>query len=296
MGLVIGSYWVDYPVLNYTTANYQPYIGILLNELNLKDDITYFRGDLCDEEMELCYGAMDVLVFPTNSIDENFGFVAIESMACARPVVGAAYGGVKDTVVHDETGFLMKTWITRSGIRMDLIRGLEYVERLLREPSLRDEMSKAGVKRTKENYAYEVIAPKIVDAVKQAIKNHAAGESRPVSVVEVRPELGMSGLLPAIDQPWEYYENEVAEYVSDRSPILSSESRLRVAAPLVADGSGAYVLDDPAWPASFRLSPREFALAERCKEVVSLAELEPDLNDPQLIERLIGDGLLLCSW
>ena len=296
MGLVIGSYWVDYPVLNYTTANYQPYIGNLLNELNLKDDITYFRGDLCDEELELCYGAMDVQVIPTNSIDENFGYVAVESMACATPVVAAAYGGVKDTVVHDETGFLMKTWTTRSGIRLDLIRGLDYVERLLREPSLRDEMGQAGVKRTHENYAYDVMVPKLVDAVKQAIKHHATGESRPVSVVKVKPELRMSGLLPPIDQPWEYYENEVAEYVSERSPKLSPESRLRVAAPLVANGSGVYVLDDPAWPASFRLSPREFALAERCKDVVSVAELEPELNDPQLIQRLIGDGLLLCSW
>jgi glycosyltransferase involved in cell wall biosynthesis len=295
MGLVIGSYWVDYPVLNYTTANYQPYIGNLLNELNLKDDITYFRGDLCDEELELCYGAMDVLSFPTNSIDENFGYVAVESMACATPVVAAAYGGVKDTVIHEETGFLMKTWTTRSGIRMDLIRGIEDVARLLREPTLRDEMGKAGVRRTHENYAYEIIAPKLVDTVRQAIKNHAAGESRPVSAVKVKPEIKMSGLLPPIDSPWEYYENEVAGYVSDRSPKLSPESRLRVAAPLVANGSGAYVLDDPAWPASFRLSPREFALAERCKDVASVAELEPELNDPQMIERLIADGLLLCS-
>jgi glycosyltransferase involved in cell wall biosynthesis len=294
-GLVIGSYWVDYPVLNYTTENYQPYIGKLLSELDLKDDITYFRGDLCDEELELCYGAMDVLIFPTNSIDENFGYVAVESMACATPVVAAAYGGVKDTVIHDETGFLMKTWTTRSGIRIDLIRGVDDVERLLREPSLRNEMGKAGVKRTHENYAYEVIAPKLVHAVKQAIKNHAAGESRPVSAVKVKPELGMSGLLPAIDRPWEYYQNEVAEYVSDRRPILSPESKLRVAAPCVAAGSGAYVLDDPTWPASFCLSPREFALAERCKDVVSIADLDPELNDPQLIKRLIDDGLLLFS-
>ena len=71
----------------------------------------------------------------------------------------------------------------------------------------------------------------------------------------------------------------MAEYVSDLTPILSPKSKLRVAAPLVANGSGAYGLDDPAWPASFQLSPRELALAERCREVVSIAELEPELND-----------------
>ena len=295
MGLVIGSYWVDYPALNYDTPNYQPYIGNLLHELNLKDDIIYFRGDLCDEELQLCYGAMDFLLHPTNSIDENFGYVAVEAMACATPVVAAAYGGLKDTVVSDETGFLMKTWTTRSGIRMDLIRGLEDATRLLREPSLRNEMGEAAVKRTHENYVYNVSAAKLVDAVKQAIKKHAVGESRPVSAVKVEAEVRMYGLLPAIDRPWEYYEKGVAEYVSDRTPKLSPESKLRVAAPLVANGSGAYVLDDPAWPASFQLSAREFAIAERCKDVVSIAELEPELNHPQLIERLIHDGLLLCS-
>ena len=59
----------------------------------------------------------------------------------------------------------MKTGTTRSGIRMDLIRGLEDVARLLTEPGLRKEMGRAGLKRTHENYAYEIIAPKLVDTV-----------------------------------------------------------------------------------------------------------------------------------
>ncbi|MCA1576690.1 MAG: glycosyltransferase family 4 protein [Acidobacteria bacterium] len=292
--LVIGSYWVDYPVLNYATETYQAYIGNLLRELNLTEDITYFRGDLCDEELELCYGAMDVLVHPTNSIDENFGFVAVEGMACARPVVAAAYGGLKDTVVHGENGCLMKTWTTRSGIRMDLVRGIDDVARLLREPSLRAEMGEAGVKRVRENYVHEVSAAKLIRAVKQAIEQHAAGDSRPVSTVKVDSEIRSYGLLPAIDQSWEYYETGVADYVSDPVPTISPDSKLRIAAPLVATGSGAYVLDDPAWPATFHLTPRELALAHTCKDVVSVSELDPELRDREMIERLIEDGLLLC--
>jgi len=295
IGLVIGNYWVDYPVLNYATGGYQPYIGNLLRELNLTDDIVYFRANLSDEELALCYGAMDFLVHPTNSIDENFGYVPIEAMACGVPVVAAAYGGLKDTVVHGETGFLMDTWTTESGIRMDLISGIDNATRLMQEASLRDEMGKAAVKRIHEGYVYEVCAAKLVGAVKQAVREHRMGESLPVSAVRFESVPPVAGLLPSIERPWEFYQNVVSDYVSHAAPVPSAESRLRVAAPIIANGSRSYLLDDPAWPASFRLDARELALAERCRDVATAAELEQEINDRQLLERLIVQGLLLCS-
>lgn len=103
-GLIVGDYWIDYPVLNFAASEYPSQIGELIRELGLRQNVAYFQANLTDEELALCYCAMDLLYHPTNSIDENFGYAPVEAMACGVPVVGAAYGGLKDTVVPSETG------------------------------------------------------------------------------------------------------------------------------------------------------------------------------------------------
>lgn len=295
VGLVIGSYWVDYPILNYATAQYQPYIGDLLRRLGLERDIIYFPGDLSDEDLTFCYGAMDILIHPTNSIDENYGFVPVEAMACGTPIVGAAYGGLKDTIVSGETGFLMPTWITRSGIRMDLIKGFDDAIRLLLDEELRARMSEAAVRRVRELYNYEACAERLVRAVRESIEARRAGRARAVSPASPRPVPEPAGLLPEIEQPWEYYQNVVADYVSTEAPSPTIGSRLRLAAPLATDQHDGYLPDDPAWPATFHLTPAESSLAERCAEVTTVGEVARTEEDLRLIERLIADGLLLCS-
>ncbi len=51
------------------------------------------------------YGWSDVVVVPSTR-PEPFGMVAIEAMACGRPVIGAAHGGLTEIVRHDRTGVL----------------------------------------------------------------------------------------------------------------------------------------------------------------------------------------------
>jgi glycosyltransferase involved in cell wall biosynthesis len=40
-------------------------------------------------------------------MDEDFGMSPVESMAAGKPVIGVAEGGLKETIVDDETGFLL---------------------------------------------------------------------------------------------------------------------------------------------------------------------------------------------
>ena len=46
-------------------------------------------------------------VFVCPSIYEPFGIINLEAMACATPVVATAVGGIKEVVVHGETGYLV---------------------------------------------------------------------------------------------------------------------------------------------------------------------------------------------
>lgn len=41
--------------------------------------------------------------------DEDFGMSPVESMAAGKPVIGVAEGGLLETIVHEETGLLIKT-------------------------------------------------------------------------------------------------------------------------------------------------------------------------------------------
>ncbi|MDW5322483.1 glycosyltransferase [Plantactinospora sp. KLBMP9567] len=52
---------------------------------------------------ELYWGAR-ALLFPAH---EDFGIIPVEAMACATPVIGARRGGLLETVVDGETGFLL---------------------------------------------------------------------------------------------------------------------------------------------------------------------------------------------
>ncbi len=46
------------------------------------------------------------------SKDEDFGMVAIESMACGIPVIAVDEGGYKETVIHEKTGILLPNEFT----------------------------------------------------------------------------------------------------------------------------------------------------------------------------------------
>lgn len=82
-----------------------------------------------DELLRTIYCAADVLVFP--SVQEAFGKVAAESLACGTPVVAFGATGPRDIVVHKRTGYLAAPFDPA-----DLISGVRWLladrERLAR--------------------------------------------------------------------------------------------------------------------------------------------------------------------
>jgi D-inositol-3-phosphate glycosyltransferase len=83
------------------------------------------------------YSAADVVIVPSRS--ESFGLVSLEAQACGRPVVAAAVGGLRHSVVDGVTGFLVPGHDPHA-------YAMRIVE-LLEDPILRRRMGLAGAAR-----------------------------------------------------------------------------------------------------------------------------------------------------
>jgi glycosyltransferase involved in cell wall biosynthesis len=55
------------------------------------------------KELPLDYQACDLLV--QASREEGLGFSPLEALACATPVIAAAVGGLRETIIDGETGW-----------------------------------------------------------------------------------------------------------------------------------------------------------------------------------------------
>lgn len=66
-----------------------------------------FLGELNQSEIRDCYATSSVVVLPTYS--EGLGRCLLEAQAMQKPVIAYDSGGVKETFLRDESGFLLKT-------------------------------------------------------------------------------------------------------------------------------------------------------------------------------------------
>lgn len=103
-------------------------------------------------------------VFCCPSIYEPFGIINLEAMACATPVVGSAVGGIKEIIVHGETGFLVELEqyqqspfeaVNPDKFSRDLA---EHINRIVADDSLRRAMGEASRKRAEAVFSWKAIA------------------------------------------------------------------------------------------------------------------------------------------
>ena len=292
VALVVGSFYTSYPILDYGCEGYRGHIAELVQSLGLAENLVCFPAGLSDDELAMAFSAMDVLMHPTSAVDENFGYVPVEAMACGAPVVGAAYGGLKDTIVPGVTGALMPTWATRSGIRIDMDVGVDAVLRLLRDPAEQLRMSEAAARHALAGYGEDVCGETLRAAMRDAIAGHGRGRAVASSPAPAPRE--SAGLLPPSSPPWESFFDPASHYVSDAVPRVEPATWLRWAAPLRADRDGRLRLDDPAWPAALPEALSGDPIVEACARPQRADALAaPGTARWEMLQALVDDGLLV---
>ncbi|QQQ62391.1 glycosyltransferase [Paenarthrobacter ureafaciens] len=136
----------------------------LTKELGVEDKVT-MRGQVPRDAMPGILRSADAVI--CTPWYEPFGIVPLEAMASGVPVVAAAVGGLRETVVDHKTGLQVPP--------RDPEAIADAVGQLLGDPALRADMGKAGLRRARSRYSWDRIAADTEKAYRSVL---AAGLSR----------------------------------------------------------------------------------------------------------------------
>jgi starch synthase len=132
-----------------------------------RSNVVWIPEMLSRTDVRQLYSHAAVFVCP--SVYEPFGIINLEAMACGRPVVASAVGGIPEVVVDGETGLLVPvelraddpmTPVYSEGFERDLASA---VNRLMADADLRERMGRAGRARAVAEFSWETIADRTVE-------------------------------------------------------------------------------------------------------------------------------------
>lgn len=149
------------------------------------EDVTsevHFMGRCDRETLSLVYSAADVFV--TTPWYEPFGITPVEAMACGRPVVGAAVGGIQSTVRDGRTGLLVPP--------KDPVALAGCLARLQDDRVLAEQLGRAGLQRARRFYTWERVARQLVDVYRNA-RECARSRARARARTGTGPHAGLHG-------------------------------------------------------------------------------------------------------
>ncbi len=133
-------------------------LRLLAAELGAGDRVL-FAGCKPRDALPRWYGAADVFV--TTPWYEPFGITPLEAMACARPVIGSAVGGIRHSVVDGVTGFLVPP--------DDPVALGRRLAELRDDPSLAARMGQAGRQRVVNRFTWEAVASQLLAGYRTAV-------------------------------------------------------------------------------------------------------------------------------
>jgi len=132
---------------NFQNSPERAYLEALAVQLGVK---VIFLGNIDDQELVRLYNTASVTVY--TPLREPFGLVPLESMACETPVVTLQEGGMPETILENETGWM---------VERDLVLLAEKIMCVLENPQLAVEMGKNGRKHVIANWTWEQAATRL---------------------------------------------------------------------------------------------------------------------------------------
>jgi len=126
------------------------------------DDVVTFLGKRDQDTLQYYYSAALAVVVPSHY--ESFGLVALEAMACGRPVVASETGGLAFLVRDNETGFHVPAG--------DAPALADRLRRLVEDEVLRTRLGRQAAEYAR-SYSWPLIADQILGLYGTLLKKHA---------------------------------------------------------------------------------------------------------------------------
>lgn len=290
-----------YPILFQSMGVYPLSSGAtlmkLMSQLHIRKEQVHFLGSRSSTQLCDLYAMADVLVNFTLHHDENFGFAQVEAQACATPVVGTRWGGLKDTIKHGETGYQISTVVTDSGVKLNW---WEAINRIL--ALLEDESRLAGFRKNCREHALSVYAQaryaETLDSIVDQCQALSQGTSEPIELSQFArdfwSECQVSEFLPPSFQrgpkSFAMYQELIDPYTGFTEETTALDEpfhpdQLLVLATAVRIEGNLVKFDDPIFPFEVEIpQPNQAATKAilailRKLPVISLTALEQLLSE-----------------
>lgn len=142
--------------------------GVLLDHhqemaasLGLKDNVE-FAGFIPDEEIADYYSQASVFVLPSiSSLQEGFGIVALEALACQTPVVTTDIVGVAHDLKQIKGGIVIPP--------RDTHKLADAITQILSDAEMQKEMGQRGRKLVEEKYTWKGVASSMEKVYKEIL-------------------------------------------------------------------------------------------------------------------------------
>lgn len=126
-----------------------------------------FFNNITDSSLAKLYNQASITVYAP--IREPFGLVPLESMASGTPVVAVREGGMQETILDGETGFL---------VERDPVAFANAIQKLLNDPALAKRMGERGRQHVLENWTWDKAAERLEGYLHTAANMKAANKQR----------------------------------------------------------------------------------------------------------------------
>ncbi|WP_019907389.1 glycosyltransferase [Thermoanaerobacter indiensis] len=131
------------------------------------DNYIKFEGIVDNKFMPEMYNKSDVVVVPSiklDNVEEPFGIVAIEAMACRKAVIASDIGGLREIIVDGYNGFLVPDKNPEA-----IAEKIKYI---ILNPELSKEIGQNARKTVEEKFSTEIAIKKYYNIYKKTIEKY----------------------------------------------------------------------------------------------------------------------------